>query len=235
MSAPIELTSFTKMSPIGTHFLRFYALIIILITCYVTHLQAENDFYSLSAVDIYGNEVSFEEFRGKPTLVVNVASACGYTNQHYSELAWIYDHSDFKDKLNILAFPCNQFGHQEQGTLLSIEKMARQVYKATFPLFTRIETIGENAHPVYRFLTESSGKAPTWNFWKYLVDRDGKVLHAWGPKVTVLEIYHQLYNVVNNIKYSKKEDTTSSKKKKTKESVDAAKDEFEKTKAKEEL
>ena len=84
--------------------------------------------------------------------MVNVASACGYTNQHYSELQWIFEHDDFRDKLNILAFPCNQFGQQEQGSPQQIEKVARQVYKTTFPLFMKIDVIGENAHPIYKYL-----------------------------------------------------------------------------------
>uniref|UniRef100_A0A3Q3IN23 Glutathione peroxidase n=2 Tax=Monopterus albus TaxID=43700 RepID=A0A3Q3IN23_MONAL len=86
---------------------------------------------------------------------------------------------------NVLAFPCNQFGQQEPGSDKEIDSFVRRVYGVSFPRFSKIAVVRTGANNVYKYLVESSGKEPDWNFWKYLIDVNGKVVDAWGPDVSV--------------------------------------------------
>lgn len=103
-----------------------------------------------------------------------MASECGYTDLNYRELVRLqaeYRHHG----VNVLAFPCNQFGGQEPSNEFSIKQFARSRYSANFPMFSKVNVHGEHASPVYRFLGTSTGRIPGWNFCKYLVDRSGEV------------------------------------------------------------
>ncbi|KAM8873680.1 glutathione peroxidase 7 isoform 2-T2 [Spinachia spinachia] len=141
----------------------------------------------------------------KVSLVVNVASECGFTEEHYKDLQQLQ--RDFGPyHFNVLAFPCNQFGQQEPGSDKEIDSFVRRVYGVSFPLFSKIAVVGTGANNVYKYLVESSGNEPDWNFWKYLLDVNGKVLNAWGPKVSVKEIRPKIAEMVRQIIVKKKEE-----------------------------
>ncbi|KAJ3599761.1 hypothetical protein NHX12_033717 [Muraenolepis orangiensis] len=163
----------------------------------------EKDFYTFKVVNSRGRLVSLEKYRGSVSLVVNVASECGFTEEHYGELQRLQ-----KDlgpyHFNVLAFPCNQFGQQEPGKDKDIDSFVRRVYGVSFPLFSKIAVIGTGANNAYKYLAESSGKEPDWNFWKYLVDVSGKVVEAWGPAVSVKDIRPKVAAMVREIILKKK-------------------------------
>ncbi|KAK9519753.1 hypothetical protein VZT92_022462 [Zoarces viviparus] len=139
------------------------------------------------------------------SLVVNVASECGFTEEHYEDLQQLQ--RDFGPyHFNVLAFPCNQFGQQEPGSDKEIDSFVRRVYGVSFPLFSKIAVVGTGANNVYKYLVESSENEPDWNFWKYLVDVNGNVLDAWGPKVSVKEIRPKIAEMVRQIIRKKKEE-----------------------------
>uniref|UniRef100_T1JI95 Glutathione peroxidase n=1 Tax=Strigamia maritima TaxID=126957 RepID=T1JI95_STRMM len=173
-----------------------YVPYFILFTLITITKTTSTDFYSLSAVDIRGNEVSLTKYRGKVSLVTNVASECGYTDSHYKSLVKLHGILNRHQKFTILAFPCNQFGNQEPATDYQIELFIRTQYKAEFPMFSKIDVIGSNASVVFKFLSEQANQAPDWNFWKYLVDHRGKVVGAWGPQTPVEDIFDVVKTVV---------------------------------------
>ncbi len=131
-----------------------------------------------------GKEVTLKDYHGKVLLIVNVASKCGLTPQ-YEGLQKIYN--EYKSKgLEVLGFPCNQFGAQEPGTEEEIQSFCDLNYKVGFPLFTKIDVNGDTAHPLYQFLKkEKTGlmgsEAIKWNFTKFLVSKEGKVLERFAP------------------------------------------------------
>jgi glutathione peroxidase len=138
--------------------------------------------YSLSTRSLDGAPVSLAEYSGKVALVVNVASACGYTPQ-YSGLQALYDKHKERG-LVVLGFPSNDFGAQEPGSAQQIRAFCDRTYGVTFPLFEKVVTrAGADQSPVYAELARESGKLPAWNFAKYLVGRDGNVLGFFEPKV----------------------------------------------------
>jgi glutathione peroxidase len=137
-----------------------------------------------------GDDQPLSDFRGKVLLIVNTASQCGFTPQ-YQGLEELYKKYSAQG-LEILAFPCDQFGHQEPGGDQEIQGFCERNYGVTFPLFSKIEVNGENAHPLYKFLkTEAGGlltDAIKWNFTKFLVGREGKVLDRFAPFTKPQEI-----------------------------------------------
>jgi glutathione peroxidase len=135
-------------------------------------------FYDLQARDIEGNIITFDRFKGKKVLLVNVASKCGYTPQ-YGELQQL--HETFGEKVAVLGFPANNFMGQEPGTNSEIAAFCSSRYGVTFTMFEKISVKGEDMHPVYRWLTDPAlngwnDKKPGWNFCKYLVDEQGKLV-----------------------------------------------------------
>ena len=142
------------------------------------------DIYSFSARRLGGAEESLADFRGKVLLVVNVASQCGMTPQ-YTGLEALY--RKYKDRgFAVLGFPCNQFGAQEPGTEAEIQAFCSTNYDVTFPMFAKIDVNGAGAHPLYEYLKgEKPGvlgtEAIKWNFTKFLVGRDGKVVRRYAP------------------------------------------------------
>ncbi|XP_017498905.2 glutathione peroxidase 7 [Manis javanica] len=167
--------------------------------------QRERDFYDFKAVNIRGKLVSLEKYRGSVSLVVNVASECGFTDQHYRALQQLQRDLG-PHHFNVLAFPCNQFGQQEPDSNKEIESFARHTYSVSFPMFSKVAVIGTGAHPAFKYLTQTSGKEPTWNFWKYLVTPDGKVVEAWDSTVSVEEIRPQITALVRKLILKKRED-----------------------------
>ncbi len=126
-----------------------------------------------------GKEVSLDQYLGKVVLIVNVASKCGLT-PHYKGLQAMYD--KYKDKgFEILGFPCNQFGGQEPGTAEEIQTFCSTKYNVTFPLFEKIDVNGPEQSPLYKKLTEKGGPIK-WNFEKFVVGRDGKLVKRFGPR-----------------------------------------------------
>jgi len=140
-------------------------------------------FYNLAAKSITGEEISMSKYKGKVVLIVNTASKCGFTPQ-YEGLEKIY--KTYKDQgLVILGFPCNQFGNQEPGTEEDIQKGCMVNYGVTFQMFSKIEVNGEGTHPLYKYLKSEKkgilGKNIKWNFTKFLIDRNGKVVKRYSP------------------------------------------------------
>jgi len=129
-----------------------------------------------------GAPVALSEYAGKVTLVVNVASACGYTPQ-YTGLQAL--HERLKDRgFAVLGFPCNDFGRQEPGGAEEIRDFCERSFGVTFPLFEKVVTrSGPDQSPVYAELSRQIGTLPAWNFGKYLVDQQGKVLAFFEPRV----------------------------------------------------
>lgn len=156
--------------------------------------------YDFSVKDINGNDVSLADYKGKPLLIVNVASQCGFTPQ-YKGLEEI--HQAYDGKLEVLGFPCNQFGKQEPGNAEEIKNFCSLNYDVHFPLFAKIEVNGPNASPLYQFLkSEKKGflgsKSIKWNFTKFLVDAEGHVLKRYSPRDTPEEIRKDLEKLMPN-------------------------------------
>jgi glutathione peroxidase len=143
-------------------------------------------FHDFSATSIDGKKRSLSDFSGKVCLVVNVASRCGLTPQ-YGQLQQLYE--TYRDRgLEVLGFPCNQFGGQEPGTEEQIQQFCSSKYHVTFPMFSKIDVNGDSRDPIYSFLT-SQPTAPdgsgniVWNFAKFLVAKDGSVAARFNPRV----------------------------------------------------
>ena len=140
--------------------------------------------YDISAIDFKGEEQSLEQYKDKVLVIVNTASACGFTPQ-YKGLQDLYE--QYKDKgLEILAFPCNQFKQQEKGSNEEIKQFCDLNFNIQFPLFSKIEVNGDNTHPLFDLLkTEAPGilgsKSIKWNFTKFLVGKNGEVLKRFSP------------------------------------------------------
>ena len=147
--------------------------------------------YDFSVKDIHGKTVKLDAFKGKPLLIVNTASKCGFTPQ-YKGLEALYKKLHGKG-LEILGFPCNQFGEQEPGSEAEIESFCEVNYGVTFPMFAKVDVNGDAAAPLYKFLKkEKTGllgsEAIKWNFTKFLVDRNGKVVERYAPNTEPAEI-----------------------------------------------
>jgi glutathione peroxidase len=142
--------------------------------------------YDFTATSLQGEEVPISSFQGQVLLIVNTASACGFTPQ-YRGLEALYRELGPKG-FAVLGFPCNQFGGQEPGTASEIGDFCTVKYDVTFPVFAKIDVNGAEAHPLYRFLKgEKSGllvSAIKWNFTKFLVDRSGRVVSRHAPTTT---------------------------------------------------
>jgi glutathione peroxidase len=139
--------------------------------------------YDFTATTIDGEPVDLSAYRGKPLLIVNTASQCGFTSQ-YEGLEAL--NKKYADKgLTILGFPCDQFGHQEPGDADEIKNFCSLRYDVTFPLHEKIKVNGPEAHPLYEWLRKQKsgllGGRINWNFTKFLVDKDGKVVKRFGP------------------------------------------------------
>jgi glutathione peroxidase len=141
--------------------------------------------YDFQAQSIDGQPVPLSKYRGQPMLIVNTASACGFTPQ-FAGLEQL--HQTYGDRgLVVLGFPCNQFGSQDPGSDSEIATFCQRNYGVSFPMMSKIEVNGAEAHPLYRWLTaEAPGllgsKAIKWNFTKFLVGRDGRVIRRYAPQ-----------------------------------------------------
>jgi glutathione peroxidase len=140
--------------------------------------------YDFSADTIDGKPVSLGKYKGKVVMVVNTASQCGLTPQ-YKGLQELYD-TYHAQGLEILGFPCNQFGSQEPGSEKEIAQFCETSFGVSFPMFAKIDVNGDNAHPLYQWMKEQKpgllgSKDIKWNFGKFLIDREGNVVERFAP------------------------------------------------------
>jgi len=157
-------------------------------------------FYDFTVQDTHGKTQSLSQYKGKVVLVVNVASECGFTKQ-YKGLETLY--KNYKAKgFEILAFPCNQFGGQEPGSAEEIQNFCSRNFGVTFPLFAKIDVNGDKADPLYVFLKkEASGflgsQSIKWNFTKFLINKEGKVMERYGSSTKPAEIAKEIEKLLN--------------------------------------
>ncbi|HLR52061.1 MAG TPA: glutathione peroxidase [Candidatus Avamphibacillus sp.] len=155
--------------------------------------------YDFSATTISGDEKSLSDYRGKVLLIVNTASKCGFTPQ-FEELQSLYETYNERG-FEILGFPCNQFGNQDPGSNEEIESFCQMNYNVTFPMFSKIDVKGENAHPLYKYLTtEAKGILSDqikWNFTKFLVNRDGEVIDRFAPQTKPSKLKEDIETELN--------------------------------------
>ncbi|MCE3199247.1 glutathione peroxidase [Paenibacillus sonchi] len=143
--------------------------------------------YDYKANTLRGQEESLSKYKGKVLLVVNTASKCGFTPQ-YKGLQEVYD--KFKDRgFEVLGFPSNQFAGQEPGESEDIAEFCEINYGVTFPMYEKIEVKGDGAHPLFKYLSKEApgvlgSKSVKWNFTKFLVDQEGRVLKRFAPQTT---------------------------------------------------
>ena len=141
--------------------------------------------YDVTARALDGAEVSLDRFRGQALLIVNTASKCGYTDQ-YAGLEAL--HREYADKpFEVLGFPCNQFGNQEPGLAAEIASFCATSFDVSFPMFDKVEVNGPDRHPLYAWLADQKrgflgSKSIKWNFTKFLVDREGRVVARYSPQ-----------------------------------------------------
>ncbi len=151
--------------------------------------------YDFKVKDDVGKEVSLSDYKGKVLLIVNTATRCGFTPQ-YKELEAMYE--KYHDAgLEILDFPCNQFGQQAPGTIAEIHQFCTANFNITFPQFDKIEVNGEGAHPLYNWLKRDNDIK--WNFTKFLISRDGKILRRYEPRDKMSDIDADVQMEVNPV------------------------------------
>ena len=147
--------------------------------------------YQYEATDMSGKLQPLSKYEGDVLLIVNTASKCGFTPQ-LDGLETLY--AQYKDQgLQVLGFPCNQFGHQDPGTTEEINEFCQLNYGVSFPMFAKVDVNGKDAHPLFQYLAKEApgllgSKAIKWNFTKFLVDRQGNVIERFSPQTTPAEI-----------------------------------------------
>jgi glutathione peroxidase len=143
--------------------------------------------YDFKVPALDGSTIDLAKYKGKKILIVNTASKCGFTPQ-YTDLEKLYE--KYKDKLVIIGFPANNFGQQEPGTNGEIKEFCTKNYGVSFPMAEKVDVVGENIHPLFKYLTEEAKKLGTadpvikWNFTKFLIDENGKLIAVFPSKVT---------------------------------------------------
>ena len=152
------------------------------------NIDPKKSFYELEAISIDGKKISFDQYKNKKILIVNVASKCGYTYQ-YEGLQKLQD--IYQDKVIVLGFPANDFFNQESGSNEEIEEFCETNYGITFPMFEKTTTKGKKQSPIYQWLTNKdfngwNAQRPTWNFCKYLVNEEGELVGFFDSKVKPL-------------------------------------------------
>ncbi|WP_448565465.1 glutathione peroxidase [Thalassotalea ganghwensis] len=158
-----------------------------------------NNIYQFSAKDYKGQTIDFSSYQGKTLLIVNTASACGFTPQ-YEGLQKLYQR--YQDKgFEILAFPCNQFKQQEKGSDQEIKSFCDLNFNISFDLFAKVDVNGENAAPLFDYLKNQAPgilgtKSIKWNFTKFLVNKEGKVLKRYAPVTKPEAIEKDIINLL---------------------------------------
>ena len=150
-------------------------------------LAASVTVYDFKVAGLDGNTIDLSKYKGKKILIVNTASKCGFTPQ-YADLEKLYE--KYKDKMVIIGFPANNFHQQEPGTNGEISEFCKKNYGVTFPMAEKVDVIGENTHPLFKYLTGEAKKLGVkdpvigWNFTKFLIDEKGKLVAVFPSKVT---------------------------------------------------
>ena len=140
--------------------------------------------YDFKIKSLEGKEIDFSQYKGKNMLIVNTASKCGYTYQ-YEDLQKL--HEQYGDKVTVLGFPANNFLWQEPGSNEEIGEFCQRNYGVDFQMFEKISVKGRDKHPLYKWLEAKSGKSPSWNFCKYIIDKEGNVIGFYPPAVKPLD------------------------------------------------
>ena len=161
-------------------------LVAIAITTWLVMATSVHDF---KVPGLEGNEINLADYKGKKILIVNTASKCGYTPQ-YEELEKLY--KQYQGKLVVVGFPANNFGGQEPGSNSEIKEFCKRNYGVSFPMAEKVSVTGDDAHPLFKYLTDEALKAGVegpvvkWNFTKFLVDENGKLIKVFPSKVKPL-------------------------------------------------
>jgi glutathione peroxidase len=150
----------------------------------VSFATKPNSVHDFTVKDIYGDEFKLADLKGKKVMIVNTASKCGLTPQ-FENLEKLYQ--EYSDKLVIVGFPANNFNNQEPGTEEEIITFCQQNYGVSFPMMEKISVKGDDMHPLYQWLTQSSKNGVldsevAWNFQKYLIDENGKLVKMYPPR-----------------------------------------------------
>ncbi|TAF34145.1 MAG: glutathione peroxidase [Cytophagales bacterium] len=151
--------------------------------------QNMSSVHDFSLPSLEGKDIKLSSFKGKKLLIVNTASACGYTPQ-YADLEKVHD--TYGSQIAVLGFPANNFGGQEPGSNSEIGQFCQKNYGVSFQMFGKIDVVGEKCHPLYSFLAEKAGSKPNWNFCKYVVDENGKVLKFYPSSAKPLDIAKEI-------------------------------------------
>ena len=168
----------------------FVSLFLLALTLTLNAQKSQKSFYDFTVTDINGKSFNMSSLRGKKVMIVNVASKCGYTPQ-YEDLQKLYE--TYKDKnFVVVAFPANNFANQEPGTNTEIKEFCTANYGVTFPMMQKISVKGKDQAPIYKWLTQKSengvlDQEVTWNFQKYLIDKNGKLSAVYLPKINPLD------------------------------------------------
>jgi glutathione peroxidase len=146
----------------------------------------KGSFYDFTVNDLSGKPVSLKEYKGKTVVLINVASKCGFTPQYAD---WQKFHEKYGDKIAVLGFPANNFMSQEPGSSEEIAEFCQKNYGVTFRMFEKIEVAGKDKAPLYNWLSNKdlngwNNQEPSWNFCKYLINKDGKLTHFFESKIT---------------------------------------------------
>ncbi len=151
-----------------------------------TWLIMATSIYDFKVTGLEGQPINFSDYKGKKILIVNTASKCGFTPQ-YEELEKLYE--QYKDKLVIVGFPANNFGQQEPGTNGEIKEFCKRNYGVSFPMAEKVSVKGDDISPLFKYLTDEAAKLGQedpikWNFTKFLIDENGKLVQVFASKVT---------------------------------------------------
>ncbi|KAM3373683.1 putative glutathione peroxidase 5 [Capsicum galapagoense] len=162
----------------------------------------QKSIHEFTVKDSKAKEVDLSIYNGKVLLVVNVASKCSFTNSNYSQLTELY--TKYKDKgFEVLAFPCNQFLNQEPGTSEEAQQFACTRFKAEYPIFQKVRVNVPDTAPVYQFLKSSKGgflgSSIKWNFTKFLIDKEGKVIQRYGSTTSPLAIEADIQKALGEV------------------------------------
>lgn len=149
--------------------------------------------YDIKVNSLDGKPVHFNQYRGKNLLIVNTASNCAYTTQ-FETLQKL--HETYGQDVTVLGFPANNFLWQEPGTNVEIANFCQENFGVTFQMFEKISVKGRDQHPLYQWLSAKSGRKPSWNFCKYLINKKGDIIGFYGPKVNPMD-----EEIINKIKF----------------------------------
>lgn len=169
--------------------LKFPVMKTLIFATLISMMLTGGSIYDFKVKGLDGNTINFSDFKGKKILIVNTASQCGYTPQ-YEELEKLYE--KYKDKLVVVGFPANNFGQQEPGSNEEIHAFCKKNYGVTFPMAEKVSVKGEDIAPLFKYLSDEAIKSGSaepvikWNFTKFLVDENGKLVKVFPSKVKPL-------------------------------------------------